>query len=377
MMIDHGSYMNKALELAAKGAGYTSPNPMVGAVVVDPSGAIKGKGYHRKAGGPHAEVYAIDEAGSSARGATLYVTLEPCNHTGRTPPCTQKIIDAGIAHVVVAMNDPNPRVKGGGNSCLISKGIKVTTGVCEEQARRLNESFIKFITAGRPFVTLKCASTLDGRIATRTGDSKWITGEESRQYVHNLRHCSDAILVGVNTVKRDDPLLTTRIMETPDGRKPKDPLRIILDTKLSIPENSRILNLDTDVETIIVTGDMISHEKKVRLLKKRVRIMGAPLANGLIDMNFLMDELGKMSVSSLLIEGGSRVIASSLSSGIVDKVLFFYAPKILGSDDGIPVCKGKGPELMKDCIQINSISVRRFGSDIMIEGYLPDVYRHN
>lgn len=376
-MIDHGSYMEIALELAAKGAGYTSPNPMVGAVVVDPSGAIIGKGYHRKAGGPHAEVYAIDDAGSSTRGSTLYVTLEPCNHTGRTPPCTQKIIDAGISHVVVAMNDPNPKVKGGGNSCLISKGIKVTTGVCEEQARRLNEAFIKFITTGRPFVTLKCASTLDGRLATRTGDSKWITGEESRQYVHNLRHCSDAILVGVNTVKKDDPQLTTRIPETPDRRKPKDPLRIILDTRLTIPEDSRALNLDSDAKTLIITGHMVSNEKKARIQKKMVRIMESPLVNGLIDMNFLMDKLGKMNVGSLLIEGGSTVIASSLASGIVDKVIFFYAPKILGSDDGAPVCRGQGPEFMKDSIQVKNISVRRFGSDIMIEGYLPYVYRHH
>ena len=184
--------MQIALELAAKGAGYTSPNPMVGAVIVDSDGRIVGQGYHQSVGGPHAEVHAINDAGLAARGAALFVTLEPCNHVGRTPPCTQKILDAGIAHVVVAMQDPNPGVKGGGNKHLTSRGVRVTTGVCEDQARRLNESFIKYITTRRPFVTLKCAATLDGRLATRTGDSRWVTGEASREYVHSLRHAYDA-----------------------------------------------------------------------------------------------------------------------------------------------------------------------------------------
>ncbi|MDO9111718.1 MAG: bifunctional diaminohydroxyphosphoribosylaminopyrimidine deaminase/5-amino-6-(5-phosphoribosylamino)uracil reductase RibD, partial [Desulfatirhabdiaceae bacterium] len=261
-MKDHAAYMQIALELAAKGAGYTSPNPMVGAVVVDPDGGIVGQGYHLSVGGPHAEVHAIDDAGPAARGATLFVTLEPCNHVGRTPPCTQKILDAGIAHVVVAMPDPNPRVKGGGNAHLISRGVRVTTGVCEEQARRLNESFIKYITTRRPFVVLKCAATLDGRLATRTGDSRWVTGETSRAYVHSLRHEYDAILVGVETVKKDNPRLTTRIPAAAEGRKPKDPIRVILDTRLSIPNTSSVLHPESDADTLIITGPIDAERRK-------------------------------------------------------------------------------------------------------------------
>ena len=202
--------METALDLAARGAGYTSPNPMVGAVVVK-NGEIVGRGWHQKAGGPHAEVHAIDDAGDLARGATLFVTLEPCNHVGRTPPCTQKILASGISHVVMAMTDPNPDVDGCGADFLIRNGVTVETGVCEQQARRLNEIFIKYIQTKRPFVTLKCAATLDGRIATRTGDSKWVTGPAARNYVHELRHRMDAIMVGINTVTNDNPRLTTRL----------------------------------------------------------------------------------------------------------------------------------------------------------------------
>jgi diaminohydroxyphosphoribosylaminopyrimidine deaminase/5-amino-6-(5-phosphoribosylamino)uracil reductase len=367
---DPGAYMRMALELAAKGAGYVSPNPMVGAVVVDPDGRIVGRGYHQSVGGPHAEVHAIEDAGPAAKGATLFVTLEPCNHIGRTPPCTQKILDAGISHVVVAMTDPNPGVKGGGNAHLISRGVRVTVGVCEQQARRLNEAFIKFITTRRPFVTLKCAATLDGRLATRTGDSRWVTGEASRDYVHSLRHAYDAILVGVETVNKDNPQLTARICASPDGRKPKDPMRVILDTRLTIPDTSRVLHSESDADTLIVTGPIDAERRKALTRNPKVRILESRLQNGRIDLNALMDFLGDMGVTSLLIEGGSRVIAASLAAGIVDKALFFYAPKILGGDDGVPICKGPGPEFMKDCISVNTVSVRRFDQDILIEGYL-------
>jgi diaminohydroxyphosphoribosylaminopyrimidine deaminase/5-amino-6-(5-phosphoribosylamino)uracil reductase len=367
---DPVAYMQLALELAEQGAGYTSPNPMVGAVVVDPDGRIVGKGYHQSVGGPHAEVHAIDDAGPAARGATLYVTLEPCNHFGRTPPCTHKIIDAGITHVVVAMSDPNPMVQGSGNSLLASKGIRVTTGVCEEAARRLNESFIQFVTTRRPFVTLKCAATLDGRIATRTGDSRWVTGEAARAYVHRLRHDVDAILVGGGTVQTDNPQLTARIPASPDGRKPKDPIRIILDTHLTIPDTAMVLHPESDAETIIVIGPTDSDRKDTLALNPKVRIIEAPLRDEHIDLNALMDMLGLMGITSLLIEGGSRVIAGALTAGIVDKVLFFFAPKIAGGDDGVPICKGPGPEFMKDCIPVHSVSVRCFDPDILIEGYL-------
>jgi diaminohydroxyphosphoribosylaminopyrimidine deaminase/5-amino-6-(5-phosphoribosylamino)uracil reductase len=226
--MDDESYMKLALELAEKGYGWTAPNPMVGAVVVK-DGQVVGRGYHQRVGGPHAEVNAIDDAGSRAGGATIYVTLEPCNHFGRTPPCTRKILDAGIRRVVVAMADPNPAVTGGGIATLRDRGVAVTTGVCEKEARTLNEGFITWVTTGRPFVIVKCATTLDGRIATRTGDSRWVTGPASRQFVHRIRHGVDGIMVGVETVKKDDPSLTTRL----DGNTGSDPTRIILDTHLS------------------------------------------------------------------------------------------------------------------------------------------------
>ena len=358
-------FMNIALELAEKGRGYTSPNPMVGAVVVQ-NGVVVGTGYHEYVGGPHAEVNAINDAGDSARGASLYVTLEPCNHTGRTPPCTRKILESGIKKVFVAMKDPNPDVTGGGIGFLEKHGIKIDIGVAEKQAVRLNEAFIKYSKTRRPFVVCKCAATLDGRIATRTGDSKWVTGPHARKFVHMLRHSLDGILVGIETVRKDNPSLTTRL----EDRKGKDPLRIILDTRLSIAENARVFQLESEAKTMIVTGDSVSSEKKTRLEDKGVLILESPLKNGRIDLDYVMGELGKMKIASLLIEGGSRVMASAFSSGIVDKVFFFYAPKILGGDDGVPICRGPGPSLMSQAVSVKDISMHRFDDDILIEGYL-------
>ncbi len=358
-------YMQIALELAARGKGYTSPNPMVGAVVVK-DGKIVGKGWHEKVGGPHAEVNAIDDAGDQAAGSTIYVTLEPCNHQGRTPPCTEKILSAGIQHVVMAMKDPNPDVSGGGADFLIQNGISVESGVCEAEARRLNESFIKYIRTKQPFVLLKCAATLDGRIATRTGDSKWVTGESSRKYVHELRHEMDAIMVGVNTVKTDNPSLTTRR----EDKKGVDPIRIVLDTQLSIPENSKLLQIPSGSDTLIITGNSKSSPKRTAIENMGVKIIDTALKDGRIDLNALMNQLGKTGITSLLIEGGAQVVASALQSGIVDKINFFYAPKILGGDDGVPMCSGPGPELMAQSIPVKDIHVRQFDNDIMIEGYL-------
>ena len=358
-------FMQMALDLAQKGQGFTSPNPMVGAVVVK-DGQVVGCGYHHAAGKPHAEVNAIDDAGDAAAGATIYVNLEPCNHTGRTPPCTHKIIRSGIQRVVVAMQDPNPDVTGGGIDYLKSKGLQVTAGVCQDEARRLNEVFIKFISTGRPFVILKCAATLDGRIATRSGDSKWITNEQSRSFVHHLRHCADGILVGVNTVKADNPSLTTRL----DSGTGRDPVRIILDTHLSVPEEAGILGLESDSDTVLVVGAKADPHKCAAIEKTGARILEIPLKGNRIDMAKLMEQLGAMGITSLLIEGGGRVIASALQSEIVDKIAFFYAPKILGGDDGISICRGKGPEAMQDSIAVKNISVRRFGDDVMIEGYI-------
>jgi len=358
-------YMELALELAARGRGYTSPNPMVGAVVVK-NGRIVGKGFHEAAGKPHAEVNAINDAGDDAGGAVIYVTLEPCNHTGRTPPCTEKIIRAGIRRVVTAMEDPNPSVRGGGIARLMSAGIEVTTGVCEDKARKLNEVFVKFVTTGRPFVLLKCAATLDGRIATRTGDSKWVTGPAARAYVHRLRHEYDGILVGIGTVKSDNPSLTARI----EGQITRDPIRIILDTRLSIPQSSLVLNLNSDSPTLLVTGSNLSPVQSSQMKKKGVRIIECPTQEFGIDLNALMERLGKLGITSVLIEGGSRAAASALNAGIVDKVAFFYAPKILGGDDGAPMCRGTGPELMNQSIQIRDIRIQRFEDDILVEGYV-------
>jgi diaminohydroxyphosphoribosylaminopyrimidine deaminase/5-amino-6-(5-phosphoribosylamino)uracil reductase len=367
--IEDKRFMQMALDLAKKGEGFTSPNPMVGAVIVK-DGKVVGKGYHKAAGEAHAEVNAIDDAGALAKNATLYVTLEPCNHTGRTPPCTEKIIASGIHRVVSAMNDPNPGIKGGGLDYLKNCGIKVSVGTCEKQAKKLNEIFIKHVGTKRPFTIVKCAATLDGRIATKTGDSRWVTGEESRQFVHQLRHAVDAIMVGINTVEKDNPSLTTRLTTPPKNLKQLDPTRIILDTHLRISEKAKLLRLDSDSDTILITGPLVSKDKKTRLEKKGVKIIESPVSNGLIDLDRLMDLLGSLEITSLLIEGGSRVFASALSAGIVDKVLFFYAPKILGGDDGIPICKGPGVDLMDNCIPVRDIRVMRFGDDIMVEGYI-------
>jgi len=357
--------MEMALDLAEKGRGFTSPNPMVGAVVVK-EGIVIGSGYHRKAGTPHAEVNAIHDAGKAARGATLYVTLEPCNHTGRTPPCTEKILQSGIQRVVVAADDPNPDVRGHGSAFLKEKGVALTRGICRDRANRLNEFFNKHITTKRPFVIAKCAATLDGRTATRTGNSKWITGETARAHVHRIRHAVDGIMVGIGTVNLDDPHLTARV----PGGKTLDPVRIILDSRLDISENARVFHLDSNADTLIICGCSASAEKRRRIEKKNVRVLAARERKGRIDLDSLMDRLGEMEITSLLIEGGSRVLASAFRERIVDKCALFFAPKLLGGDDGFPILKGVGPELMADCIQLDRMDIRRLGEDILIEGYV-------
>ncbi|MBW2654167.1 MAG: bifunctional diaminohydroxyphosphoribosylaminopyrimidine deaminase/5-amino-6-(5-phosphoribosylamino)uracil reductase RibD [Deltaproteobacteria bacterium] len=364
-MTDHG-YMQQAIALARKAKGFTSPNPCVGAVLVK-DGTLVGKGFHRAAGLAHAEVEAIDNAGSKAKGATLYVTLEPCNHFGKTPPCTHKIIKAGIKKVVVGCKDPNPFVSGGGIQYLKDNGIEVITDVLEKEAKILIEEFIWYSQNDKmPFVILKCASTLDGRIATAIGDSKWITNEKSRAYAHQIRHETDAILVGSGTLHADDPSLTSRIK----GVETKDPVRIILDTHLSIKETAKVITQDSNAKTIIVTGPGVSEEKKAVLERKGVQVIEIPLKGKWLDLNELMIKLGQMSILSLLIEGGSVVAGSALKAGIVNKVLFFLAPKFLGGSDGISVFEGKGPELIKDAFELKHMNVTRFDTDILVQGYL-------
>jgi diaminohydroxyphosphoribosylaminopyrimidine deaminase/5-amino-6-(5-phosphoribosylamino)uracil reductase len=365
LMNDDEKYMKQALDLAQKGSGWTTPNPMVGAVVVK-DGQVVGQGYHQRAGGPHAEVNAIDDAGSRARGATIFVTLEPCNHFGRAPPCTRKIIDAGIRRVVVAMADPNPGVTGGGNATLQDQGLDVTTGVCEKEARTLNESFITWITTGKPFVIAKCAATLDGRIATRTGDSRWVTGRASRQFVHRIRHGVDGIMVGAETVKKDDPSLTTRL----DDQTGSDPTRIILDSHLSMPPTAKMLRQKSDAPTWVVCGPDATADRRHVLEKAGARVIDLSLKMGRIDLSALMEKLGAMGITSLLIEGGGTVLGSAFAAGIVDKVCFFYAPKILGGDDGVPICRGVGPDSMQQSLPIHDLTVFRFDTDVMLQGYL-------
>ncbi len=374
--MDDAFYMQLALDIAKRGIGLTSPNPVVGAVVVK-NGEIVGKGYHRKAGGAHAEVNAIKKAGEMSVGATLFVNLEPCNHSGRTPPCTRSIVEAGIRRVVAAMPDPNPDVEGKGIAYLRNKGLDVSLGTCEEDARTLNEAFIKYVKTKRPFVTVKCAMTLDGRIATKSGDSKWITGKEARSFVHEMRHASDAIIVGVNTVKKDNPRLTTRRGDIKDA----DPARVVLDTHLTIPENATILQIKSDSATIVITGagdsDAVKIEKQSRLEQMGVMVLQSPLQNGQLAWEPLMARLGGMGITSLMIEGGSRVIGSALRAGIVDKIVFFYAPKILGGDDGYPVTKGQGPNSIEQSLRIKDMQVRKFGQDIMVEGYVDNTTGNN
>jgi len=363
-MTDH-EYMQEALTLAKTAKGFTSPNPCVGAVVVK-NNTIVGRGFHKAAGLAHAEVEALDDAGIKARGATLYVTLEPCNHFGKTPPCTQKIINAGIKRVVVGCSDPNPDVCGEGLKYLKSKGLEVLSGVLESQAQILIEDFIWYVQNKKPFVTLKCASTLDGHIATSTGDSKWITNEKSREFVHVIRHEVDAILVGSGTLHADNPSLTSRIQ----GVKTKDPVRIILDTHLSIKEDAKVLTQKSNAETFIITGPKISMEKKLLIESRGAQIIQIPLKEQKLDLNKLMIKLGEMSILSLLIEGGSIVAGSVLKQGIVNKVLFFLAPRFLGSSDGVPMFDGEGPKLIKDAFELKNMDVTRFDNDILVKGYL-------
>ncbi|MBT4290230.1 MAG: bifunctional diaminohydroxyphosphoribosylaminopyrimidine deaminase/5-amino-6-(5-phosphoribosylamino)uracil reductase RibD [Deltaproteobacteria bacterium] len=357
-------FMQKALDLAARGIGFTSPNPMVGAVVVS-NNLIVGEGWHQSAGKAHAEVVAIDNAGFEARNSTLYVNLEPCNHTGRTPPCTDKIIESGLKRVVIAMRDPNPLVTGNGIEKLLNNGIEVTVDICKEEAKKLNEYFIKYIKTTTPYTIVKCAATLDGRIASENGDSKWITGIQSRQYVHEIRHSVDAILVGIGTVEKDNPHLTTRL----GNKTGSDPIRIILDSRLSINEDAAVLESSLISKTIIVTGSHVNKEKKARMIEQGIEFIKAPLSNGNIDMAVLNVLLGQRGITSLLIEGGSKIIGSAFASNIVDKICFFYAPKIFGGNSGIPISTGKGCHLMSDCLNVADIKIHQFENDIMIEGY--------
>lgn len=357
-------YMRMALRLAGKARGRTSPNPMVGAIVVK-NGKVLSRGYHRKAGEPHAEAVALAKAGKAAKGATLYVTLEPCSHTNkRTPPCTPLVMQSGVKRVVVAMIDPNPHVSGGGIKALRKAGIEVLTGVLEADAKKLNEAFIKHVTTGMPFVTLKIAQTLDGRIATAAGESKWITGEEARKEGHRLRDRHDAILVGINTVLKDDPSLTTRV---PRGR---DPLRIIVDSKLRVPLIAKVLTQRSTAKTFIATLDSMPKDRLDKLLDAGAEILIVKEKSGQVDLKHLMRMLGSFGITSILIEGGSTVNASALRSGIVDKVVVFAAPLLMTGADSLCSIGGKSPARLSNAVRLHRVTSQWVGQDLMVEGYL-------
>lgn len=358
-------FMQRALELAEKGAGFTNPNPLVGAVIVK-DGVIIGEGYHEKYGGPHAEINAFKNAKEDVRGASMYVTLEPCSHFGKTPPCANAIIEKGIAKVFIGMVDPNPLVAGRGVSLLRENGIEVHTNVLEDECKRQNEIFIKYITTRKPFVILKSAMTLDGKIATVTGDSKWITNDDSRKFVHQIRNRVSGILVGVGTVIADNPYLNTRLEEGPVSH----PVRIILDTKARTPLDANVLeNLD-EIRTIIATTAMAPAEQLRRLEDKGAEILLLPIKDEHVDLEALMTALGELEIDSVLIEGGSLVNYSAIEAEVVDKVIFFIAPKIVGGETAKTPMGGTGKMLMRDAITLENIRLRQFGGDIMIEGYL-------
>ena len=357
-------YMRMALRLAEKARGRTSPNPMVGAVVVK-DGKIISRGWHRKAGEPHAEAIALKKAGAAAEGAMLYVTLEPCSHTGkRTPPCTPLVIQSGAKRVVIAMIDPNPKVSGGGVKALQSAGIEVVTGVLEAEAKKLNEAFIRHVTTGTPFVTLKIAQTLDGKIATARGESQWITGEKAREEAHRLRDINDAILVGINTVLKDNPLLTTRI---PSGR---DPVRVIVDSALRIPLNAKILTQKSSAKTIVATLASAPKGKMTKLQKAGVEVLMVKSAQGRVDLRDLMRKLGKMDITSVLIEGGAEINFSALKAGIVDKAILFIAPMLMTGKDALCSIGGTSPVKLSQALRLRDVTSHFVGQDFMVEGYL-------
>ena len=357
--------MQMALNLARKGEGETSPNPMVGAIVVQ-NGRVVGQGYHSKAGGPHAEVVALRKAGKRARGANLFVNLEPCCHYGKTPPCVDIILQAGIKNIYVGMRDPNPLVLGKGLRVLRQNGVKTETGILREACVRLNETFVKYIVKKKPFVILKSAVSLDGKIATHKGESKWITGESSRKRVHVLRNQVDAILVGAGTILQDDPELTVRLR----GRKRNNPARIILDDDHRTKLSARVFQNAGRERVIYVSSTEPSFTRKKQLRSMAVEVNVFGFCGEGIDWLRFLDSLARSGITSLLIEGGGQVNASALSAKVIDKVIFFIAPILIGGASAPGAIGGEGTASLFSASQLKNIFVIRVGDDVMVEGYL-------
>jgi len=361
-MGDHERFMRRALELARQGEGYTRPNPLVGAVVVKGGEAIA-EGHHARCGGPHAEAVALERAGDAARGADLYVNLEPCvDFPGkRTPSCADRIIAAGIRRVIIATRDPNPRVSGRGVARLRSAGIEVIEGVLEDEARELNEIFFHWIRTGRPFVSLKLALSLDGRIATKTGESRWITGREARRKGHELRRRHAAVLVGVNTVIADDPELTVREVPGPD------PLRIVLDSRGRTPPGARVLG--GDVPTVVAATGAMPPERERELGARGAEVVRFPARDGRVDLEALLGWMGERGIDSVLVEGGGEVAWSFLSRGLVHKLYLFYGPVVIGGRDAVPAVGGEGFPDLERAMRLEIRAVERLGPDLLVTAY--------
>lgn len=373
-------FLRRALELAAQGIGLTSPNPYVGAVIVDDRGNVCGEGFHTYDGVSHAEVLALQSAGEKARGSTLFINLEPCSHQGRTGPCADAVIAAGIRRVVACMQDPNPVVSGQGFAKLRAAGVVVASGILEDEARPLNESFAKYIRRHEPLITLKAAMTLDGKIAPPPAEKAppgtsgptggWITSDVARYHVQELRHQHDAIMVGVGTIIADNPLLTDR-----SGRPRRRPLlRVIVDSRLRMPLDSRVVK--TAKNDVIVLCSFAEEKKKQQLLDCGIRVeqIEEMTADGRPDMLGISRYLGKLEITSLIIEGGALINWAALASGIVDKVFLYYAPKILAGTGSVPFAAGYGFRHMNDAAYVKFIKLHRFGEDFAVEGYLKNPY---
>jgi len=356
-MISHKKYMDIAIELAEKGKGYVSPNPLVGCIIVK-RGKIVGKGYHKKYGEAHAEINALKSAGKKANNATMYVNIEPCSHWGKTSPCTETIVEAGIREVIVGMEDPNPLVDG--YKELKFRGLKTRIGILRDKAKKINEAYIKYVKTKRPFVILKLAMSLDGKIATSTGDSKYITSREARKYVHQIRNDVDAVMVGINTIIRDNPLLDSRLIQG------KNPTKIIVDSTLKIPEKSKVLK---DPSKVIIATTKKAPKKKIdKLHQKGIKVLILKSNSGLVDLKELMKELGKSGITPIMIEGGAELSGNAIKEGIVDKVMIFTAPKIIGN--GLDAIKNLGIKKVNKAIKLKGIITQQIGKDILVEGYI-------
>lgn len=362
-------FMKRAIELSKKGYGHVNPNPIVGSVIVK-DGKIIGEGYHEKYGENHAERNAIKNAkenfnGESLEGSTMYVTLEPCCHYGKTPPCTDAIIENGISEVYVGCVDPNEKVSGNGVEILRKNGVKVHVGMLEDEIRKSNEIFLSYIKDREVFVVMKSGSSLDGKINTCTGESKWITCEESRRHAHSIRNRVMAIMVGVNTVIEDDPSLNVRDI----AENPSDPIKVIVDTNGRTPLDCKLL-IESGNKVILGVGESIEIEKIEKYRELGATVIGAPLYKGKVDLKFLIKRLGEMGIDSLLIEGGGNIHFSAFEQGIVNKIMMYFAPKIIGGSNSKTSVEGDGFEKLLETTEIEDISVVKLGSDLLIEGYV-------